>query len=195
MLWRELQAQGFTGTAKQVRRWMSERRRRPARTAPHRWRGRASANPGSVAGSPPTPLPAARQLAWLLVQPPTTLPAADAAAVGRVEQDKDALIVAKLTRRFIALVRACNAGSQTDAAAAGAELNAWLVEAGACGVPTMETFAAGLRKDGDAIRAALTTPWSNGQTEGQVNRLKLVKRQMYSHASFGLLRRRVLLAA
>ena len=59
----------------------------------------------------------------------------------------------------------------------------------------MEMFAAGLRKDGDAIRAALTTPWSNGQTEGQVNRLKLVKRQMYGHASFDLIRRPVLFAA
>ena len=197
VLWRELQTQGFTGTARQVRRWMSGQRQRPARTArrPHRWRGRASANPGSVDGSPPTPLPAARPLAWLLVQPPTTLPAADAAAVGRVEQDKDAPVVIKLARRFTALVRACNAGSQTDAVAAGAELDAWLAEGGECGVPTMETFAAGLRKDGDAIRAALTTPWSNGQTEGQVNRLKLIKRQMYGHASFDLLRRRVLLAA
>ena len=194
VLWRELQAQGFTGTAKQVRRWMSERRRRPARTAPHRWRGRASANPGSTGGSPPTPLPAARQLAWLLVQPPAALPAADAAAVGRVEQDEDALVVAKLARKFTALVRACNAGSQTDAVAAGAELDAWLVEAGGCGVPTIETFAAGLKKNGAAIRAALTMPWSNGQTEGQVNRLKLIKRQMYGHASFDLLRRRVLLA-
>ncbi len=92
-------------------------------------------------------------------------------------------------------MRSCNAGNQTDAAAAGAELDAWLVEAGGCGVPTMETFAAGLKKDGDAIRAALATPWSNGQTEGQVNRLKLIKRQMYGQASFDLLRRRVLLAA
>ena len=66
-----------------------------------------------------------------------------------------------------------------------AELDAWLAEAGRCGVPTMETFAAGLKKDGNAMRAALTMPWSNGQTEGQVNRLKLIKRQMYGHASFG----------
>ena len=140
-------------------------------------------------------MPAARQLAWLLVQPLITLPAAAAAAVGRVEQDKDAHIVAKLARRFTALVRSCNAGNQSGTDAASAELDAWLVEAGGCGVPTMETFAAGLKKDGNAIRAALTTLWSNGQTEGQINRLKLVKRQMYGHASFDLLRRRVLLAA
>jgi len=195
VLWQELQAQGFTGTARLVRRWLSERRRKPARTAPHRWRGRAPANPGLPNDSTPTPLPAARQLAWLLVQSPTTLPAADAAAVARVEQDQDAAAVAKLARRFTALVRGCNVGNQTDAVAAGAELDAWLAEAGKCGVPTMETFAAGLKQDADAIRAALTTPWSNGQTEGQVNRLKTIKRQMYGHASFDLLRRRVLLAA
>ena len=59
----------------------------------------------------------------------------------------------------------------------------------------METFAAGLEGDSGAISAALTTPWSNGQTEGQVNRLKLIKHQMFGHASFDLLRRRVLLAA
>jgi transposase len=56
-------------------------------------------------------------------------------------------------------------------------------------------LSGGWTKDGDAICAALTTPWSNGQTEVQVNRLKLIKRQMYGHASFDLLRRRVLLAA
>jgi len=123
------------------------------------------------------------------------LPAADAAAVARVEQDQDAATVAMLARRFTALVRGCNASNQTDAAAAGAELDAWLAEAGKCGVPTMETFAAGLKQDAGAIRAALTMPWSNGQTEGQVNHLKLIKRQMYGHASFDLLRRRVLRAA
>ena len=59
----------------------------------------------------------------------------------------------------------------------------------------METFAAGLEQDGTAIRAALTTPWSNGQTEGQVTRLKLLKRQMYGRAGLDLLRHRALLAA
>jgi len=83
VLWRALQARGLTGTARLVRRWLSERRQTPARTAPHRWRGRAPANPGLPDDSTPTPLPAARQLAWLLVQPAATLPAVDAAAVAR----------------------------------------------------------------------------------------------------------------
>ncbi len=71
----------------------------------------------------------------------------------------------------------------------------WLSEARTCGVRAVETFAAGLEQDGSAIREALTTPWSNAQAEGQITKLKLLKRQMYGRASFDLLRRRVLLAA
>ncbi len=59
----------------------------------------------------------------------------------------------------------------------------------------METFAQGLELGGDAVRAALTTCWSNAQAEGQITKLKFLKRQMYGRASFNLLRRRVLLAA
>jgi transposase len=53
-------------------------------------------------------------------------------------------------------------------------------------------FAIGLERDSDAVKAALCLPWSNGPTEGYVHRLKLIKRRMYGHANFGLLRRRVL---
>ena len=56
-------------------------------------------------------------------------------------------------------------------------------------------FAAGLRQDKEAVRAAIVEPWSNGPVEGQVNRLKLIKRSMYGRAKFDLLRQRVLLAA
>ena len=70
----------------------------------------------------------------------------------------------------------------------------WLERARSCGVETLRTFAAGLRQDGAAVRAALSLPWSRGQAEGQINRLKMLKRQMYGRAGFDLLRRRVLLA-
>ena len=56
----------------------------------------------------------------------------------------------------------------------------------------IETFATGLEHDGAAVRAALTTPWSNAQAEGQINYPKLFKRQSYGRAGFELLRRRVL---
>ncbi|WP_371745750.1 transposase, partial [Myxococcus sp. CA033] len=70
---------------------------------------------------------------------------------------------------------------------------AWLGEARACGVRTVETIAEGFEQDGDAVRAALTSPWSNARAEGQITKLKPLKRQMYGRANFDLLRRRVLL--
>ncbi len=56
-------------------------------------------------------------------------------------------------------------------------------------------FVRHLRRDKDAIAAALKLPWSNGMVEGQIHRLKLIKRQMYGRASFDLLRLRVLESA
>ncbi len=56
-------------------------------------------------------------------------------------------------------------------------------------------FAASLRQDEAAVRAAMTEPWSNGAVEGKVNRLKLIKRSIYGRAKFNLLRQRVLHAA
>ena len=119
----------------------------------------------------------------------------DAAAVRRAEQDKEAAQVASLARRFTALIRRCGIGQPTRLAAPVADLDAWLAEARACGIAAVETFAVGLEQDGAAVRAALILPWSSGQAEGQVNRLKLLKRQSYGRAGFDLLRRRVLMAA
>jgi transposase len=57
------------------------------------------------------------------------------------------------------------------------------------------SFAAGLLQDGAAVRAALTTSWSNGPAEEQITKPKLLKRSMYGRASFDLLRRRMIFAA
>ena len=56
----------------------------------------------------------------------------------------------------------------------------------------MRRFALGLFSDLRAIRAAIELPWSNGPTEGHINRLKTLKRSMYGRASFELLRARLL---
>jgi transposase len=55
-----------------------------------------------------------------------------------------------------------------------------------------KTLRRRLKRDYDAVKAGLTLEWSNGQTEGQVHRLKLLKRQMYGRGRFDLLRKRVL---
>ena len=68
----------------------------------------------------------------------------------------------------------------------------WLEEAKKCEIPALQRFAKSLEKGADAILAALQYDWSNGQLEGQVNRLKTIKRLMYGRANFDLLRLRVL---
>ena len=60
------------------------------------------------------------------------------------------------------------------------------------GITELRQFAKGLVQDQAAVQTALSLPWSSGQVEGQVNRLKLIKRQMYGRANFDLLRRRIL---
>lgn len=63
------------------------------------------------------------------------------------------------------------------------------------GVAELRRFAQGLLPDIEAVRAGLTLEWSNGQTEGQINRLKTLKRQMYGRAGLVLLRQRLLHSA
>jgi transposase len=188
-LWREIQALGYTGHSRQVHRWLQTRRRVPAPTQPVARREAAAAQRAARVTAPPR-LPSPRQLAWLVCRLPEELTAADAAVVGRIARDAEVARVIPLVRRFVALVR-----SRTPPAGRVEAFEAWLAEARTCGIRTIETFAAGLQQDGPAVRAALTTPWSNAQAEGHVTKLKLLKRQAYGRAKFDLLRRRVLLAA
>jgi transposase len=90
-----------------------------------------------------------------------------------------------LTERFTALIR------ERQAVA----LDAWLAAASTSGLPELERFAVGLARDKVAVMAAASLPYSNGQTEGQITRLKLIKRAMYGRAKFDLLRQRVLRVA
>ena len=71
----------------------------------------------------------------------------------------------------------------------------WLGDAQNCDVRIVENLAASIGQDGDAVRAALTLPWSSGQAEGQITHLKFLRRAMYGRANLDLLRRRFLLAA
>ena len=75
------------------------------------------------------------------------------------------------------------------------KLSTWLNEAKTCSLEEFRRFARGLEKEYDALSAALSEPWSNGQVEGHITRLKLLKRQMYGRANLDLLRLRVLHAA
>ena len=72
------------------------------------------------------------------------------------------------------------------------ELASWLERAEADDQPELHSFATGIRQDLAAVTAGLTLPYSSGSTEGNVNRIKAIKRQMYGRASLDLLRKRVI---
>jgi transposase len=74
----------------------------------------------------------------------------------------------------------------------GEQLDAWLGAVQASHLEAFQSFVTGVRQDKYAVLAGLTLPWSTGPVEGQVNRLKLIKRSMYGRAEFDLLKRRVL---
>ena len=74
----------------------------------------------------------------------------------------------------------------------GNRLDTWLEKVDAQGIAELKNFALGVKRDYEAVKAGLTLEWSNGQTEGQVHRLKLLKRSMYGRGRFDLLRKRVL---
>jgi transposase len=77
----------------------------------------------------------------------------------------------------------------------GEALEAWMAEAIDSGIDALARFTRGLKDDLRAIIAGLTLEWSNGVTEGQIHRLKLLKRQSYGRAGMALLRQRILQVA
>lgn len=72
------------------------------------------------------------------------------------------------------------------------KLDGWIESAKESDIPSLKNFARGLLQDYDAVKAAVSLKWSNGQVEGQVNRLKNIKRQMYGRGSLELLKKRIL---
>ncbi|MDX2291821.1 MULTISPECIES: ISL3 family transposase [Streptomyces] len=76
----------------------------------------------------------------------------------------------------------------------GEQLPEWIASAAATDLPSLQRFARHLERDLDAVTAGLSHPWNSGVVEGHVNRIKMLKRQMFGRAGFELLRKRVLLA-
>lgn len=124
-----------------------------------------------------------RQAAWAIFQPETELKAPQKELCRTLCELSP---LADKARKLAHAFREMISDKQPDC------LDEWLVQAENSQIIELVRFAAGLRSDYKAIKAALTYSWSNGQVEGQVNRLKLIKRQMYGRAGFALLRRRVL---
>jgi transposase len=176
-LTREIQALGFGGSSVMVRRRVARWRRR------ERTQG---CRPASRQHAPSLGRPSSRRVCWWLLQEPAELKPEEQALV-RALGDRCAELKtsAELARAFAAMVRHRQGGAWEG----------WMENARGPGVAReLCGFAAGLMQDEAAVKAALSLEWSNGQVEGQVNRLKLLKRQMYGRAGFDLLRCRFLQA-
>jgi transposase len=166
-LTKEIKAQGYTGSDQTVRRYL-----RPFR------HGRPTPPPG------PTP-PTVREVSgWIMRRP-------------------DALDLEEQTRLKEILARCPHLDATSGHVAAFAEimsnlrgnrLDRWIATVEADDLPGLQSFTTGLRRDHQAVINGLTLPYSSGAVEGNVNRIKMLKRQMYGRAGFDLLRKRVLLA-
>ena len=131
-------------------------------------------------------MPSARHVACLLVWRKDRLPEEEREYLRRLCDHEPTIALAyELAQEFVTMAR-----ERT-----GQGFDAWLTRATTSGIPELDRFARGLTDDRAAVEAGLSQEWSNGQTEGQVNKLKLLKRQMYGRANFDLLRQRVLQAA
>ncbi len=162
-----LQAQGWTGSVQAVRRYV-----RPFRQL--------------AAAPPPAPaVPKARQITrWLLSRPASLDPG---------EQTQLAGIRARCPHLDALAAHVTSFAEMMTNRTGEQELSGWLTAVEADDQPCLHSFATGIRRDLDAVTAGLTLPYSSGAVEGNVNRIKMLKRQMYGRAGFALLRKRVIL--
>jgi len=162
-LWRRLKRQGFRGCLRVVSEWAGRRRRAE------------KADAGSLRR-----VPSARTIARLMTTGRDALSKSEAVTIAAVEDGVPLLVDARsIIAAFHAMIRKKDEG----------ELDAWIERAKASLVASL---ANGIMRDRAAVRAAIIAAWSNGQTEGQITKLKLVKRQMYGRAKLDLLEARLI---
>ena len=125
-------------------------------------------------------VPSARTIARLMTAARDHLSKAETVTIAAIEQGVPTLVTARsLIADFQSMIRTKTAS----------KLPAWLDNAG---TSLVASFARGVINDEKAVRAAMTSSWSNGQTEGQITRLKLLKRQMYGRGKIDLLQARMI---
>ncbi len=162
-LWRRLAARGFRGSLRVVSEWATRRRRAEKADAESIQR-----------------IPSARTIARLMTTGRDTMSKAETVTIAAIEAGVPALFEARdIIAAFHAMIRR----------KAVSELPPWIERARET---LVASFASGVAKDEAAVRAAIALPWSNGQTEGQITRLKLVKRQMYGRGKIDLLQARLI---
>ncbi|MEY9752261.1 transposase [Bradyrhizobium japonicum] len=162
-LWRRLAARGFRGSLRVVSEWATRRQRAEKADAQNLQR-----------------IPSARTIARLMTIGRDLLTNAETVTVAAIEAGVPTLVEAReIIAEFHLMIR-----RKTEAG-----FIPWIERARAS---LVSSFASGVAKDEAAVRAAITSPWSNGQTEGQITRLKLVRRQMYGRGKIDLLQARLI---
>lgn len=213
-LWQELVEQGYKGGYRTVRQWAAPRREKPGRLHSKREKNRIEWQQAELARlenelgavqvnavtlseteeakpveenvvMPTKAIPAARHLAWLLIRPIEKLSVEELEILSFMRQEGAIELAYEQSQHFLRMLKE----------RAKHELELWIARCEVSGVVELANFGAGLRREVEAIRAAISLPYSNGPTEGQVNKLKMIKRTLYGRGSFEVLRRRVLLAA
>jgi len=172
-LFEEIQAQGFKGTARLVRRFLQTLReqRRPLT---------------DLAPALPSERFSARKAVWLFIREQTALTTQEQEELTFIRQaSPTAEIAYGLVQEFLTMVRKRR----------GDHLDTWIEAVSQSAISELQSFVIGLLKDKDAVVAGLTLPYSNGPVEAQVHKLKLVKRSMFGRAKLPLLRQRLLNAA
>jgi transposase len=163
----ELREWGWTGSVKTVRRYVAPFRKT------------------ALPAEPPPAVPKTRQITRLLLTRPDHLQPGEQAQLADIRAQ---------CPHLDSLVGHIGAFAEMMANLTGAaDLDAWLAAVEADDQPELHSFATGVRNDKEAVINGLTLPCSSGRVEGIVNKVKMIKRQMYGRAGFALLRRRVIL--
>jgi transposase len=168
--------QGWAGSVQAVERYVRQCRTADGRT-------RAGRNPRQAPAAPPAPK-TRHVTRWLLTRP-DHLSSADRARLAAVRTSCPHLDALAGHVRDFADIMTRRQGQLA--------LEDWLTRVEADDQPQLHSFASGIRRDQQAVTAGLTLPWSSGTIEGNVNKIKMIKRQMFGRASFALLRKRVIL--
>lgn len=185
-LWRELQGQGYQGSAVGVNRYIKSWRdqlnaKQPI--VPAKVKAKAEDTPPKAVTVPKERVISARQLSWWMISGPEKLSSENQAKLKRVREGfADLELAYQLGQDFLRMLRK----------RPNRELEEWLERSLGSGLEDLVNFGQGIANDKAAVQAAMELEWNNGPTEGSVNRLKLVKRQMYGRAKFGLLKARVI---
>jgi transposase len=174
-LWREIVGQGYQGKSAMVRRYIKNLRKRISQVESKDYQNKQLETSFAT--------PSIRQTAILLLN-----------KEGKLKEEEKIFVETILTRsKEIKKISQIGIEFQTMIKEKQSEkFNSWLESSKNCGVKELSGFAYGLKQDEAAVRQSMISEWSNGQVEGQVNRLKFIKRQMYGRANFDLLKARVL---